>query len=171
MAYDIYASPVGDLHLRVESGRLVALQFQAPPRLVLEEPADLLKRNNTANQAVMDQAREQLDAYFARQRQAFDLPIALKGTPFQLRVWAELRGIAYGTTISYRELARRVGQEGAARAVGSANAVNPIAILIPCHRVIASDGTLGGFAGGVSVKSKLLDLERSGAGQFALTCG
>lgn len=171
MAHFTYASPIGDLHLSVESGRVVGLQFQAPPRLVLEDPSDLLKRNSEANRTVMDQAREQLDAYFARKRQAFDLPIALKGTPFQLRVWAELRRIAYGQTISYRELARRVGQPDASRAVGSANAANPIALLIPCHRVIASDGTLGGFAGGVSVKRALLDHERTGSGQFALACG
>jgi methylated-DNA-[protein]-cysteine S-methyltransferase len=105
----------------------------------------------------------QLDEYFAGKRKTFDLPLAPDGTEFQKRVWAELARIPYGETISYAELARRVGSEGAARAVGRANATNPIAIVVPCHRVIGADGSLTGYAYGVEMKRSLLDFERGQA--------
>lgn len=95
----------------------------------------------------------------------FDLALAPQGTPFQLRVWDELRKIPYGETISYGELARRIGNPKASRAVGLANGANPIAIVIPCHRVIGSDGRLVGFGGGLGMKETLLAFER---GQLAL---
>jgi methylated-DNA-[protein]-cysteine S-methyltransferase len=104
------------------------------------------------------QARLQLAAYFARELREFDLPLDLHGTPFQRRVWAELQRIPYGETISYGELAERVGVRGGARAVGGANGKNPVAIVVPCHRVVASVG-LGGYGGGLDRKRKLLDLE------------
>jgi methylated-DNA-[protein]-cysteine S-methyltransferase len=103
----------------------------------------------------------QLDEYFAGMRATFDLPLAPAGTPFQLRVWAELSRIPQGTTVTYGELARRVGHPGAARAVGAAVARNPISIVVPCHRVVGSDGTLTGYAGGVARKAFLLALERA----------
>ena len=103
----------------------------------------------------------QLDEYFAGMRATFDLPLAPAGTPFQRRVWAELASIPQGKTVTYGELARRVGHPGAARAVGAAVARNPISIVVPCHRVVGSDGTLTGYAGGVARKAFLLALERA----------
>ena len=94
----------------------------------------------------------QLDEYFAGTRTAFDLPMTLEGTDFQRRVWAELCAIPYGETISYGELARRVGNPKASRAVGLANGRNPVAVIVPCHRVIAADGSLGGYGGGLDRK-------------------
>ena len=104
-------------------------------------------------------AREQLAAYFAGERTAFTLSLAAAGTPFEARVWAALRDIPYGKTESYGALARRIGAPSAARAVGLANARNPIAIVVPCHRVIGADGSLTGFGGGLPRKRFLLDLE------------
>jgi methylated-DNA-[protein]-cysteine S-methyltransferase len=101
----------------------------------------------------------QLKAYFRGELRTFDLPLDLRGTEFQLHVWSALRGIPYGETISYRELAERIGNRKAVRAVGLANGCNPIPIIVPCHRVIGSDGSLTGFGGGLENKRKLLDLE------------
>ena len=104
-------------------------------------------------------ARHQLDDYFAGQRQSFDLPLHPIGTTFQLQVWQALEAIPYGTTVSYAEIARRIGQPQAVRAVGAANGRNPIPIVVPCHRVIGSDGSLTGFGGGLPTKRFLLALE------------
>ena len=104
--------------------------------------------------------REQLAEYFAGERQTFDVPLKLAGTPFQQRVWQELVRIPFGTTITYGELARRLGQPTASRAVGHANGRNPISIIVPCHRVIGADGKLTGYAGGIDKKQWLLDWER-----------
>ena len=103
---------------------------------------------------------QQVAEYFRGERLEFDLALGPQGTPFQKRVWQELVRIPIGTTISYGELARRVGQPGAARAVGRANATNPIWLIVPCHRVIGSNGKLTGYAGGVDLKEKLLGWER-----------
>src|SRR5690606_32152543 len=102
----------------------------------------------------------QLDAYFRGTLRTFDLPLAPQGTPFQQTVWEALRHIPYGQTVSYGELARRVGRPAAVRAVGLANGSNPIAIVIPCHRVIGANGTLTGYGGGLPTKQALLALER-----------
>ncbi len=110
---------------------------------------------------VLDAAR-QLDEYFERKRTEFDLPLALSGTEFQERVWLTLAEIPYGETISYAELARWVGRPQAFRAVGQANGANPIPVILPCHRVIAADGTIGGYGGGLPVKRQLLALESGG---------
>ena len=104
-------------------------------------------------------AFEQLEAYFAGSLKQFELPLDTGGTPFQRRVWTELQKIPYGQTISYGELASRIGNPKASRAVGLANGQNPISIIIPCHRVIGSNGSLTGFGGGLTVKRFLLDLE------------
>ncbi len=106
----------------------------------------------------------QLDAYFAGTLRRFDLPLAPEGTPFQRRVWAELLKIDYGQTISYGELARRIGNAKSSRAVGLANGANPISIIIPCHRVIGSNGKLTGYGGGLENKEWLLSLERGQLG-------
>jgi methylated-DNA-[protein]-cysteine S-methyltransferase len=105
--------------------------------------------------------RDQLREYFAGDRRAFDLKLAPRGDAFRRSVWAELLRIPYGETRSYGEVARRVGRPGAARAVGVANATNPIAVVIPCHRVVGADGRLVGYAGGLDLKRALLDLERA----------
>lgn len=101
----------------------------------------------------------QLAEYFTGRRREFDLPLALRGTPFQLQVWEELRRIPFGATCTYTELARRVGRPAAVRAVGRANATNPVSLVVPCHRVVGADGTLTGYGGGLGVKRALLDLE------------
>ncbi len=110
-------------------------------------------------------AARQLQAYFRRELTRFDVPLAPAGTPFQQRVWRELQAVPYGETVSYSEIARRIGQPGAARAVGGANGANPIPIIIPCHRAVGANGSLTGFGGGVEKKRALLDLE---AGQGRL---
>jgi methylated-DNA-[protein]-cysteine S-methyltransferase len=103
----------------------------------------------------------QVDEFFAGKRQSFDFPLAPKGSEFQKRVWAELVRIPFGETISYGELARRIGNPAASRAVGRANATNPIAVIVPCHRVIGTNGKLTGYAGGIELKDRLLAWERS----------
>jgi methylated-DNA-[protein]-cysteine S-methyltransferase len=102
----------------------------------------------------------QLKAYFAGTLRQFDLPLAPAGTPFQQTVWQALREIPYGETVSYGQLARGIGRPAAVRAVGAANGRNPLAIVVPCHRVIGSDGRLVGYGGGLPAKSMLLELER-----------
>ena len=106
------------------------------------------------------EARRQLEAYFRRELREFDLPLHLEGTEFQLRVWNALQTIPYGTTVSYGQLATQIGSPSAVRAVGAANGANPIAIVLPCHRVIGSNGALTGYGGGLSNKALLLALER-----------
>jgi methylated-DNA-[protein]-cysteine S-methyltransferase len=150
-------SPVGDLLLAADRTGLrgVFLDPHDPPRGAgtwVRDDADPL----------LVAAGEQLDAYFAGRLRAFDLPLAPYGTPFQLRVWEALRAIPYGATASYGELARRIGAPTASRAVGAANGRNPLSIVVPCHRVVGSKGTLTGYAGGLERKRRLLDLE-SGA--------
>lgn len=108
---------------------------------------------------LLDRAREQLAVYFHGQRQQFDLPLDLYGTPFQIAVWQALRTIRYGTTRSYGDIARQVGRPKAARAVGGANNRNPVSVIVPCHRVIGSDGALVGYGGGLSIKKMLLAIE------------
>jgi len=135
-----------------ESGALTAFTFGA------EMPHDGPVDSGIARQ---------IEDFFAGRRLDFDVPLAPEGTDFQKRVWAELRRIPFGETISYAELARRIGRPGAARAVGRANATNPIAVIVPCHRVIGADGSLTGYAGGLDLKQKLLAWEREHSGLFA----
>lgn len=104
--------------------------------------------------------KEQLTAYFNRELEQFHLPLAPVGTPFQIKVWEALRAIPYGVLVSYKSIAEAVGNPKAVRAVGAANGKNPIPIIIPCHRVIGSDGSLTGFGGGLETKQRLIDLER-----------
>jgi len=109
--------------------------------------------------APAEEVARQLDQYFRRERRDFELTLAPRGTAFQQRVWQELQAIPYGATVSYAELAERVGNPGAYRAVGRANGTNPIPVVIPCHRVINVGGALGGYGGGLPVKRALLELE------------
>ncbi len=143
-------TPFGPVHAAVNAdGALTELKFGAS--------------NKNADGAANPVVKRQLDEFFAGKRTTFDLPMAPAGTDFQKRVWAELTRIPYGETISYAELAKRVGSEGAARAVGRANATNPIAVVVPCHRVIGADGSLTGYAYGVEMKRSLLDFEKGQA--------
>jgi methylated-DNA-[protein]-cysteine S-methyltransferase len=127
-------------------------------------PAEDWVRDDDA--APFPEARRQLAAYFDGRLREFDLPLTMEGTAFQQRVWDELRKIPYGATISYGELARRIGQPKGSRAVGMANGRNPIGIIVPCHRVIGADGRLTGYGGGLPRKAALLALEAS-----AMTAG
>jgi methylated-DNA-[protein]-cysteine S-methyltransferase len=120
-------------------------------------PERTWKRDDSA--PLVESVSRQLAEYFAGQRREFDLPLDPQGTPFQKRVWSALRRIPYGKTRSYGDVARAAGSPKGARAVGMANHDNPIAIVVPCHRVIAADGSLGGYACGLRFKRKLLDLE------------
>jgi methylated-DNA-[protein]-cysteine S-methyltransferase len=110
---------------------------------------------------VLQAAKRQLGEYFAGRRKTFDLPLAPSGTPFQHRVWQALLTIPYGETQSYADIARRIGNPKAVRAVGAANGANPISIVVPCHRVIGADGSLTGYGGGLPRKRKLLALEQT----------
>ncbi len=109
---------------------------------------------------ILQAAQTQLDEYFAGKRRRFDLPLELTGTAFQVKVWKELIKIPFGQTISYTQLARQVKNPRACRAVGSANGKNPLCIIVPCHRVIAADGAIGGYSGGIAQKRQLLELEQ-----------
>lgn len=110
---------------------------------------------------IIEMARQQLNEYFLNQRREFDIPLLFVGTDFQKKVWNELRNIPYGKTVSYGELARRIGMPKAVRAVANANAVNAISIIAPCHRVIGTDGNLTGYGGGLNKKKFLLELEKN----------
>lgn len=156
-----YRSPIGLLELSARAGRLVGIRFGAE-REIPFAPSFA----SPEDQAVLDLACEQLDEYFAGKRQQFDVPIAMQGTSFQTKVWSMLYRIPFGKMVSYQQMATALGR-GCARSVGTANGANPLPIIIPCHRVIASDGTLGGYAGGIEAKQTLLDLEYAGAELFA----
>jgi methylated-DNA-[protein]-cysteine S-methyltransferase len=139
------------------SGALVQLDFAKDWADGRPWRGHAVSRRAPAVVPVSDQLRE----YFAGSRRAFDLKLAPRGDAFRRSVWAELLRIPYGETRSYGEIARRVGRPGAARAVGVANATNPIVVVVPCHRVVGSDGRLVGYAGGLDLKRALLDLEHA----------
>jgi methylated-DNA-[protein]-cysteine S-methyltransferase len=154
LAYTYLESPIGTLLLAGDADGLLQILFPTNGRLARPDPA--WQEDPPALQEVI----RQLMAYFAGELEAFDLSVSPKGTPFQQKVWSELRNIPYGKTISYGELARRIGNSNASRAVGLANGSNPIPIVIPCHRVIGSNGKLTGYGGGLPIKEKLLALEK-----------
>jgi len=155
-------SPLGPLLLAAEGGALTLLWMSPLPE---RESGGADARDRV----VLAAAAEQLGGYFGGDLTAFDLPLAPRGTPFQQRVWSALVEIPFGETVSYGGLAERLGRPGAARAVGLANGRNPISIVIPCHRVVGSDGRLTGYGGGVDRKAWLLDHESGrGPGQLAL---
>ncbi len=138
-------SPIGPLTITVDDGgALIGIDLRGAPGSGRKQP-----------QRCREPA-EQLEEYFAGQRRQFDLPVRAGGSDFQQAVWRALGDIPFGTAVSYGELARRLGRPGAARAVGQANGANPVPIVVPCHRVIASDGGMGGFSGGLSIKRWLL---------------
>ena len=155
MHFCIFSSPVGPLLIAGDEAAVHVIRFPQRGRAAKPESG---WTESTPRGAVAE-AVQQLREYFAGKRTKFDLPLAPAGTPFQCSVWRRLEEIPYGETISYGELARRVGNAKASRAVGSANGKNPLPIVIPCHRVIAGDGSLGGFGGGLPMKTALLALE------------
>ncbi len=147
-------SPVGELRLVEEEGAITAIHF-APD----EARADDGGRDD--GRPVLIEAVRQLRSYFAGELEEFDLPLAPGGTPFQAKVWEQLRTIPYGQTLTYGQIALRLGLTGhGSRAVGLANGRNPIPIVVPCHRVIGANGTLTGYAGGLERKQTLLELEQ-----------
>jgi methylated-DNA-[protein]-cysteine S-methyltransferase len=161
-AHTVIDSPVGPLTLVTTDGALSGLymdeQRHRPDR------ASFGASEGALFGAIIDQLHE----YFAGRRTQFELPIALNGTAFQRRVWAALQTIPYGRTVSYGELAAQIGQPGASRAVGMANGRNPIGIIVPCHRVVGSNGSLTGYGGGLQRKAQLLALERAQEQLFSL---
>lgn len=152
-SHTILDSPVGPLVLAARDGALVGLYYQRYRHL-----PDLATLGRDDRRAFAT-ATEQLDAYFHGALTTFDVPISPSGTPFQMSVWRALRDIPYGSTETYAQVARRIGHDRAVRAVGAANGRNPISIIVPCHRVIGTDGGLTGYGGGVDAKRLLLDLE------------
>lgn len=147
--YTTMRSPIGTLTLCSDGEALTRLSMD----LYAPQPGWVRDR------APFGQAIEQLDSYFSGERRNFDLPLAAEGTPFQQSVWEALRAIPYGEVRSYGDIARRIRNPKAVRAVGRANGSNPIAVVVPCHRVIGSNGTLTGFGGGLERKARLLELE------------
>jgi methylated-DNA-[protein]-cysteine S-methyltransferase len=156
-------SPVGPLTLVASAGAVAGLymtdQRHRPPGESFGEPAD------DPDGEPFAAASRQLREYFGGERTGFDLPLALDGTAFQRRVWAALQEIPYGHTVSYGQLADRIGQPSASRAVGLANGKNPVGIIVPCHRVVGADGGLTGYGGGIERKRYLLAHEQRVSGQ------
>ncbi|MCX6956409.1 MAG: methylated-DNA--[protein]-cysteine S-methyltransferase [Verrucomicrobia bacterium] len=159
--YDTFPTPVGDFSVALNTaGSVIATAFGGLPEL---------RERFTPDEVVQDPARaadvrREVGEYFAKKRQTFSVPLAPSGTPFQQSVWTALQRIPFGATRSYGDLATALGKPDAARAIGRANATNPIALIIPCHRVVGGDGSLTGYAFGEDVKRALLAHETSGLG-------
>jgi methylated-DNA-[protein]-cysteine S-methyltransferase len=163
LLYSTLESPIGELLLLGDGHAVHGLYMQAG-----RKPIAIASAWEHEPEAFADLAG-QLNEYFAGARRSFDVSLQMRGTPFQRRVWDELREIPYGETISYGELARRIGSPSAFRAVGLANGCNPVGVIVPCHRVIGANGTLTGYGGGIERKRLLLDLEtRVSAPQLSL---
>jgi methylated-DNA-[protein]-cysteine S-methyltransferase len=150
MNFQYLDSPLGTLRLVSNGNALLRIEFE-------DQHGDGAEYERS--DAVLKACKEQLQAYFSRQRRLFELPLAGQGTNFQQSVWTALSEIPYGELRSYRDIAQRIGNPAAVRAVGAANGRNPLPIVVPCHRVIGSNGSLTGFAGGLEAKKMLLELE------------
>lgn len=166
-----YPSPVGEMIVGSCGDRLCICDWAVEKRRSTIDRR--IRRHLNAcyqegTSEVIERAIGQLDEYFAGRRTAFDIPIVFTGSEFQCTVWKELMRIPYGTTVSYGELARRIGNPKAVRAVASANATNPISIFVPCHRVIGCNHKLTGYGGGLDAKKRLLELERPATPQGEL---
>ena len=154
--WTVLESPVDELRIVAQDGAITAIEFSP-----FDDRRAVGARED--EDPLLVEARAQLTAYFARELKEFDLPLAPQGTPFQQRVWQELKRIGYGETASYGQVAQRIGMTNAAsRAVGLANGRNPVPIVVPCHRVVGANGSLTGFAGGLERKQTLLSLEQEG---------
>lgn len=170
----VFKSPIGALFLAASDKGLVALEFDARhpgQQTIRPNPRDLRAESRSVrfedSDYTMSAYVRELEEYFAASRREFSFPLDLRGTEFQLACWNALLAIPYGETRSYGDIARAVGRPQGFRAVGMANNRNPVAIVVPCHRVIASDGTLCGYGGGLDVKRKLLELEGALSGTLA----
>ena len=150
-----WQSAIGPLHLVASPTHLVGLHFRQADVPPLSSLVD-----SHPSRRVVEKAVQELDEYFNGRRRQFTLPVQSVGTAFQERVWQELLKIPYGGTCAYRDIAKRMHKDKAVRAVGTANGRNPLAVIVPCHRVIAADGSLGGYAGGLAIKTFLLNLEQ-----------
>lgn len=155
--FDVLESPAGLVWAGVdESGSVVRVEFTGGPEIV---PDDMTRHTLVHDEGRLTAVAAQLREYFAGKRRSFDLPLAPAGTAFQQRVWDELKRIPFGETRTYGQIAAAIGSPRACRAVGGANGANPIPVIVPCHRVIGSDGSLTGFGSGLPVKRFLLQLE------------
>lgn len=155
--YDVMDSPVSKLTIITSSAGLHAVLWEND-RKELDKVTSLFRQSS--DEQTIIETKKQLREYFAGKRKIFDLPLIINGTDFQIQCWQQLLKIAYGRTVSYGEQAEKVGNKNKARAVGMANGLNPISIVIPCHRVIGSSGHLVGFGGGLDKKAYLLELEQ-----------
>ncbi|MEH6570740.1 MAG: methylated-DNA--[protein]-cysteine S-methyltransferase [Halioglobus sp.] len=151
MNYQLLDTPIGTLRLVSKDGKLARVEFQGQHQIQADERLE--------GNSMLEATAKQLGEYFAGERQHFELSLNPCGTPFQQEVWASLQAIPFGEVRSYKDIAHEVGRPKAVRAVGAANGRNPIPIIVPCHRVIGSDGSLTGFAGGLETKKLLLKLE------------
>jgi methylated-DNA-[protein]-cysteine S-methyltransferase len=162
MNFQLLDTPIGTLRLVSNGAALVGIEFEGQYSV---------DTGHATSDAVLAACAAQLADYFAAQRRHFELPLAAQGTPFQQSVWKALSHIPYGELRSYRDIARTIGNPAAVRAVGAANGRNPLPIVVPCHRVIGSNGSLTGFAGGLEIKRFLLQLESAeGAAPIAAQC-
>jgi methylated-DNA-[protein]-cysteine S-methyltransferase len=153
--YARYESPLGPVIAIADAEGIISIDF------IKAKYAKRIERDwvEDATDPVLGRCFDQLREYFAGKRREFDLPLSPHGTPFQERVWQEIARVPYGETISYGELARRAGAPGQARAAGAATGRNPVAVVVPCHRIVGADGSLTGYAGGLERKQGLLELE------------
>lgn len=157
MFYDHFNSPIGTITVSTDDSYITSLHIEGD-RYFKEIPGDW---THDSSQPLLRHVQEELDEYFAGTRTSFDVPLLPAGTALQQAVWKELQAIPTATTTSYTKIAQAIGKPQAVRAVASAIGRNPICIIIPCHRVVASDGSLGGYVAGLTRKQQLLDLERS----------
>lgn len=154
--FKVISSPVGNLKLVCTDEALVAVLWEEEKSGRVKLP----KMESHPEHPLLLETENQLEEYFNGHRKHFDIPLSPIGTDFQKKVWDELRQITYGSTTTYGEIAQRIGSPQSARAIGAANGKNPLCIIVPCHRVIGSDGELTGFAGGIASKEKLLMIEK-----------
>ncbi len=159
--YDLYDSPHGPILLAANDAGIAGVYFDGQKHF----PGNRQQWRRDARQALLKQVKRELIEYFAGERRRFEVALAPEGTPFQRSVWKAIATVGYGETISYVELARRAGFPGSARAAGAATGRNPIGIIVPCHRIVGSNGSLTGYAGGLARKRALLALE---AGEIEL---
>jgi methylated-DNA-[protein]-cysteine S-methyltransferase len=154
--YKMMVSNIGALYLTASSKGVRGICWS-------KQPVKLIKSlgRSCPEEKILDDTRAQLEEYFDGQRKIFDVPLDVEGTAFQKHVWRELAKIPFGQTVSYGGVAKGIKNPKAVRAVGSANGKNPVCVIIPCHRVIAADGSIGGYAGGIAVKRQLLRLEQN----------
>jgi len=155
--YKKWMSPIGEINLYANEKSLLALTYKEND----EEVSGRLRLEDHIEESspIIEETMRQLEEYFEGKRKTFEIPVTLSGTDFQLLAWNFLREIPFGMALSYSEQAKKIERENAFRAVGSANGKNPISIIIPCHRILASNGKISGYAGGPAIKKRLLEIE------------